>query len=270
MKFSIIIPSFQQAEFIERTILSILNQEGDFEVECIVMDGGSSDGTIEVLKKYEDRISWVSEPDEGQSDAINKGWKRATGDIITYLNSDDTYQPGAFAFVNQFFKHHPNFKWVYGKAHIIDRHDQPIRRWITCYKNYLLRKYSYKKLLAENFISQPAVFLRNQVVCEMGFLDVNQHLVMDYEYWLRIGAKYPAGVIPEYLANFRWYENSKSGQTFKKQFHQELEVAKKYAKGKKWPILLHTFNYYKIVGIYTLLSWVRRNKDRIFGGRQPE
>lgn len=263
MKFSIVIPSYEQAEFIERTLKSILEQKGNFEIECLVMDGGSKDGTVDILKKYEDQIIWVSEPDKGQSDAINKGFKRATGDIIAYLNSDDTYEPGAFAKVADFFEKHPDTIWAYGKAHIIDINDKRIRKWITWYKNFLLRKYSYNKLLAENFISQPATFLRRQVLDEIGYIDVTHHLVMDYEYWLRIGAKYPAGVINDYLANFRWYEDSKSGQTFKKQFRQELNVAKVYAEDKKWPILLHKFNYYKIVGIYSVLSWMRRLRDKM-------
>lgn len=257
MKISIIIPSFNQAEYIERTLQSILQQEGDFQLECIVMDGGSTDGTVEILKSYDEQIQWVSEKDEGQADAINKGWKKATGDVIAYLNSDDTYEPGAFQKVVEYFQQHPDTMWLYGKCHVVDQNDKPMRKWITAYKNFLLRKYSYNKLLAENFISQPATFLRRQLLEEVGYLDPKQHFVMDYEYWLRIGAKYAPGVVPSYLANFRWYPESKSGATFYRQFREELEVAKQYAK-KRWPIWLHYFNYYKITTVYTLMMWGRK------------
>lgn len=269
MKISIIIPSYNQGQYIERTLQSILSQKGNFEIECLVMDGGSTDETVNILKKYEDQISWVSEKDRGQSDAINKGWKRASGDIIAYLNSDDTYEPGTFQKVIDFLKNHPNKMWVYGKAHIVDEQDQEIRRWITWYKNLLLKKYSYAKLLTENFITQPAVFLRRKVIDEMGLIDENHHLVMDYEYWLRVGAKYDPGVIHKYLANLRWYPECKSGAMFYKQFREELKVAKQYAKkkGMKWPIWLHTFNYFKIISVYTLLMWLR-NVSALFARKK--
>ena len=119
MKISIITPSYNQAQFIERTILSVLNQDYK-DIEYIIMDGGSTDGTVEILKKYSDHIIWKSEKDNGQSDAINKGLKMATGDIVAYLNSDDTYQPGAFKEVATFFEKNPDKKWVYGKCLIIN------------------------------------------------------------------------------------------------------------------------------------------------------
>ena len=195
MRFSIVIPSFNQGKYIEQTIKSILNQKGDFEVECLVMDGGSTDETMDILKKYDDRITWVSEQDKGQSDAINKGWQRVTGDIVAYLNSDDIYNPGTFQKVADYFTQYPDKMWLYGKARIVDEYDGEIRKWITAYKNFLLRKYSYSKLLTENFITQPAVFLRKEVILEAGLLDENHHLVMDYEYWLRVGERYDAGMI---------------------------------------------------------------------------
>ena len=99
MKISIITPSFEQAEFLERTIESVLCQQGDFELEYLVIDGGSRDGSVEILQRYGDQLQWVSEPDGGQGDAINKGMARASGDVLAYLNSDDVYRPGALAAV---------------------------------------------------------------------------------------------------------------------------------------------------------------------------
>ena len=252
-KISIITPSYNQAEFIERTIQSVLDQNYP-DLEYIIMDGGSTDGTVEILKKYDGKITWRSEKDNGQSDAINKGLEMAVGDIVAYLNSDDTYEPGALEKVAEFFQKNPDKKWVYGKCKIINENDVEIRKPITWYKNFLLKKFSFAKLLSENFISQPATFWKRELLNEIGYFNENEHFCMDYEYWLRIGQKYPAGVISEYLANFRYYQNSKSGSVNKKQFQDELRIAKKYGQGKILPILLHTINYYKIVFIYSCLN----------------
>jgi glycosyltransferase involved in cell wall biosynthesis len=255
MKISIITPSFNQARFIERTILSVLEQNYS-DWEYIVMDGGSTDATLEILKKYSDRIIWKSEKDSGQSNAINKGLRLATGDIVAYLNSDDTYEPGAFQKVADFFQNHPDKKWASGKCKIINENNQEIRKPITWYKNYSLKRYSYKKLLTENFISQPAAFWRRELLDELGYFSEEEHFCMDYEFWLRIGEKYEAGVIDEYLANFRYYATSKSGNVNKKQFQDELRLAKKYGHDYPFSIALHQINYYKITLIYRILNKV--------------
>ncbi|MFA6160269.1 MAG: glycosyltransferase family 2 protein [Parcubacteria group bacterium] len=257
MKISIITPSYNQAEFIERTIQSVLAQNYP-DLEYIVMDGGSTDGTVEILKKYSNRIIWKSEKDCGQSDAINKGLKIATGDIVAYINSDDTYEPEALQKVADYFKKNQDAKWAYGKCKIINENDREIRKPITAYKNWLLRKYSYAKLLSENFISQPAVFWKREIHSELGFFNESEHFCMDYEFWLRIGRKYPAGVINDYLANFRYYSNSKSGSVNKKQFQDELRLAKKFGAGYPLSIFLHKINYYKITGIYWFLNLFKK------------
>ena len=254
IKVSVITPSYNQAQFIEETIKSILSQKGDFELEYIITDAGSTDGTIDILKKYGKRIKWVSEKDKGQADGINKGWKMATGDLIAYLNSDDAYEPGAIQAVVKFFKNHPKIGWVYGKCRIVDENGKDVRGFIKWYRHLLGRKYNYNKLLTENFVAQPTVFLRRKILDDLGYLDIKQHLVMDYEYWLRIGRKYPARFINKYLARFRIYKKSKSGSMFVQQFRDELNTAKRYAQGKKWLIFLHTFNFYKIIISYKIIN----------------
>jgi glycosyltransferase involved in cell wall biosynthesis len=261
LKISIVTPSYNQRRFIERTINSILGQNYS-ELELIVMDGGSTDGTIDILKKFGDRIIWRSEKDRGQSDAINKGLRLATGDIVAYLCSDDTYQAGALQKVAEFFQNNPQTKWVYGKCRMIDENDREIRKPITRYKNFMLRRYSYPKLLVENYISQPATFWRRSLLDELGFINENEHLCMDYEYWLRLGQRYPAGVINSYLANFRHYTTSKSGSRFTQQFRDELRVAKKYSAGRPGIQLLHKLNYYKIVGAYRLIGALQGKKSQ--------
>jgi glycosyltransferase involved in cell wall biosynthesis len=259
MRLSIITPSYNHAAFITRTIESVLGQ-GYPDLEYIVVDGGSTDGTVDILKGYGDRLIWTSEPDRGQSDAINKGLHRATGDVVAFLNSDDTYTPGALGRVGAFFTAHPETMWAYGKCRIIDERDREIRRPITWYKNVLLRRYSYRKLLAENFISQPSTFWRRSLHEEIGYLNEDEHYVMDYEFWLRAGARHPAGVIDGYLANFRMYDESKSGSLQNPQFSDELRVAKAFSGGDRVPIYLHRFNYVKIVAIYRAMAMVRRKR----------
>lgn len=257
MKISIITPSFNQARFIERTILSVLEQNyGD--LEYIVMDGGSTDSTLDIIKKYSHRIIWKSKKDRGQSHAVNKGLRRATGNIVAYLNSDDTYEPDAFRKVADFFQNHPGKKWVYGKCKIINEKDREIRKPITWYKNSLLKKYSYKKLLAENFVSQPATFWKRELLDEMGYLSEQEHFCMDYDFWLRIGEKYEAGIIDDYLANFRYHITSKSGSVNKKQFQDELRLAKKYGKNYPVSVAWHQINYYKITLSYGILNVLKR------------
>lgn len=185
--------------------------------------------------------------------------KQVSGDIVAYINSDDTYAEGVFELVSQEFQKTTDVQWVYGKCKIIDKQDREIRKWISLYKNILGSKYSYNKLLAENFISQMTVFWRKSVMDEIGLFEEEEHLCMDYEYWLRIGQKYDAQYIPQHLANFRWYPTSKSGDNYSKQFSSELDWARKYADKKqvKFPIALHRFNVWKIVTIYKLLDLFR-------------
>lgn len=267
MKFSIVTPSYNQDEFIERTINSVISQKWDFDIEYIVMDGWSIDWTIEILKDYEkklewnDRINfiWKSEKDKWQSDAINKWLKMSTWDIITFLNSDDTLEPWALQLVaDRLWKSDKN--WSYWKCRIINKEDKEIRKRITLYKNILWRKYSYSKLLTENFISQMTVFWKREVMEKCWYIDEDEHLCMDYEYRLRIWEYFFEPLyIPEYIANFRFYQTSKSWAQFNKQFKDELRLAEKYARWKyKWSLLVHKFNYYKITWIYKVLSFIKK------------
>lgn len=254
MKVSIITPSFNHAHFIRRTIESVLNQDY-IDIEYIIMDGGSTDGTQDILKEFDGRLVWDSKSDGGQSDAINKGIRKATGEIICYLNSDDVLEHGAISKVVDFFENNNDVQWAYGKCRIVDLEDNEIRKPITMYKNLLLRKYNYKKLLIENYISQPSTFWRASLHNELGYFDENEKYVMDYEFWCRVGSKYQAGVIPYYLANFRMYSTSKSGNLNNSQFDDELRVARKYCGDNKFIIIAHTLNKYKIKSVYRLMSF---------------
>lgn len=255
MRISIITPSYNQARYIERTIQSVLDQDYK-DIEYIIMDGGSTDDTVEILKKYSNHIIWKSEKDKGQSDAINKGLKMATGDIVAYLNSDDTYEPGTISKVVYFFKNNPDAKWVSGKCKIIDKDGKKIRNLITIYKNFWLRFLSYFWLLALNPISQPATFWKRELHNEIGYFSQDRHLAMDYDLWLRIGKKYKFNYLPHYLANFRWHMQSKGGKIYKEQFKEEYEIARNYAKESSliFPIWLHKINELIIILIYKIIK----------------
>jgi glycosyltransferase involved in cell wall biosynthesis len=260
-KISIITPSFNQGTFIERTIKSVLEQNYP-NLEFIVVDGGSRDATIDILKRYEGKVAWLSEKDSGQTDAINKGIRMATGEIIAYLNSDDVYEPGALRRVAEYFTAHPEAMWLTGRCRIIDEQDREVRRLITAYKNFLLRHYSYSLLLVTNPISQPATFWRRDVVTEFGLFDENEHLVMDYGYWLRMGKKYPLAVLDDYLAGFRVYSTSKTSSSFLTTFRRELELAKAYSPSVVLNAL-HCLSYAGIASIYLMLNslgWLKKER----------
>jgi glycosyltransferase involved in cell wall biosynthesis len=263
VKISIITPSFNHARFLGRTLESVRSQQQTadvgFELEHIVVDGGSTDGTLELLRSCGPEVLWVSQPDRGQADALNKGLAMATGDIIGWLNSDDTYEPGALAAVVAVMSAEPATQWVYGRVRIIDENDQEIRRCITRYKNRRMRVFSYKKLLAENWISQMGVFWRRSASARVGPFKAELHYCMDYDYWLRLGARWPGRFIDRYQAAFRWYRASKSGADYLRQFREELEVARRQAAGRyRRAILLHRLNRAKIVAAYHVLRLLGR------------
>jgi glycosyltransferase involved in cell wall biosynthesis len=258
-RISVIIPSYNVVAFIEETIQSILHQNYS-NLECIVIDGGSNDGTLDILRRYEGQIMWMSEGDKGQSDAINKGLKLAKGDIISYICADDVYEGDCLRKVADFFDKSPKVMWVCGKCRIVDENGLEIRRPITWYKNFWQRRYSYNKLLVMDFIPQPAVFWRKDLVTEIGFFDVNEHLAMDYEYWLRAAAKHSPGFIDDYLARFRVHPRSKSSVGFARQARQALRIARKYAKsqGRSFLVPLQYLSYLSVITVYTVSDFVAR------------
>jgi glycosyltransferase involved in cell wall biosynthesis len=203
MKVSIITPSLNQGRFIERTIQSVLSQHID-NLEYIIIDGGSQDQTLEILNQYKNRLKFISEPDDGQSDAINKGLKMASGDIIGWLNSDDIYYPDAIKSICSFFQKHPEIDIVYGQAYHIDAHDQIIAPYPT-------QPWHFKQLFNHCYISQPAVFFRKTVIERYGLLNKTLNYCMDFEYWLRLGKKGAKfAYFPQLLAGSRVYPETKT------------------------------------------------------------
>lgn len=203
MKVSVITPSYNQGRFIERTLRSVSSQVG-VELEHIVVDGGSSDQTVEILKAFKPAVRWESERDKGQTDAVNKGLRATTGEIIGWLNSDDIYYPGAITKVVAFFDANPDVDVVYGMADHIDLED-------NAFESYPTEPWDFQRLKETCFICQPALFFRRRLVEQYGYLDDALNYCMDYEYWLRLGK---AGVrfayLKEKLAGSRLYADNKT------------------------------------------------------------
>lgn len=229
MKISIITPSYNQGKFIAQTFESILSQ-GIVGMEYIVMDGGSTDSTISVIKKYAPLFKqegilfkYFSEKDNGQSDAINKGWSQALGNIITYINSDDYYEKDALKKILKFFKDNPETMWAYGGWNFVNKTGQ-------MYKSVQPTKFVKQKLLNYCNIGQPSCFFRRKLLKEVGLLNEDLHLTMDYDLWLRFATKYPAGIIDSVVSNMRYYSDAKSGTRTMDHLKEALALSKKYSK----------------------------------------
>jgi len=176
---SIITPSFNQSAYLEQTMLSVLNQDYQ-RIEYIVIDGASTDGSVDIIRKYKGKLAyWVSEKDNGQADAINKGFARATGDVVAWLNSDDTYLPGTVRAAVKVFDENPDVVLVYGNMLAVDEHGKTFNTL-----NY--RQLTLEDLLCFQIIGQPAVFIRHSALRAVGKLDASFHFMLDHHLWIRL------------------------------------------------------------------------------------
>jgi glycosyltransferase involved in cell wall biosynthesis len=203
-KISIITPSFNQATYLERTIKSVLDQNYP-NLEYIIIDGGSTDSSIDIIKKYESKITcWVSEPDHGQASAINKGLRIASGDWVAWQNSDDIYYPKAFWKIAKTATRHPDADLIIGDMMIIDDHDRHLRdvRYVAP---------SHVGLLAEGMVMvNQAAFWRRRVHREIGWLDESLQCSFDYEWFLRLTEKFQGVHVNRVLGGFRLHGASKT------------------------------------------------------------
>jgi glycosyltransferase involved in cell wall biosynthesis len=201
---TVVTPSFNQVSYLEVTIRSVLAQSYP-RLEYIIVDGGSTDGSLDILHKYANRLGWwVSEPDRGQTDAINKGFGRARGDILAWLNSDDTYLPGAVAEAVEALQAHPQAGMVYGDANLVDGDGQVIGRFPA-------RQTDYHRLRQGSVhIPQQAAFFRADLWRQVGPLDPTFFFAMDYDLWVRLAKVSELVYVPRLWANFRLHSHGKT------------------------------------------------------------
>jgi glycosyltransferase involved in cell wall biosynthesis len=254
LRVSVITPSFNQGAFIQRTVDSVVSQQGDFELEYLVVDGGSTDETLSILRRHQGRLRFISEKDSGQPDAINKGFRMTSGDVVAWLNSDDTYQPGALDTVVRTLRE-TGARWCFGECKVIDAQDREIHRAISLYKRWVSGRYSLRRLLGRNFISQPATFFSRKLLEEAGPIDPALHLAMDYDLWLRFARLAEPVFVAQPLANFRRHDESKSGARYRAMAWECFNIARARARGlERVALAEHLIHLAAELAVYRLLD----------------
>jgi glycosyltransferase involved in cell wall biosynthesis len=223
-RISIVIPSFNQGIFIARTLESLRKQNYP-DLEIIVMDGGSTDRTVPILKKFDRfarwsrniRFYWRSEKDRGQTHAINKGLRETTGKILAYLNSDDTYEPGALLTVGKYCVEYPRAQFVYGRGQLIDADDNVVGK-------YNDSQATTASLHHGCVISQPTAFWSRKLCKKIGPFDESFHFTMDYEYWVRVSKHFKMAFLPQTLANTRLHPSAKTSSATQRLYGDAIRV----------------------------------------------
>jgi glycosyltransferase involved in cell wall biosynthesis len=246
---SIITPSYNQARFLEATLRSVLDQDYP-EIEYIVIDGGSKDGSVEILERYSDRLAyWASEVDRGQTDAINKGFAHAKGDILAWLNSDDILLPGAVREAVAFLTTHPETGMVYGDASFIDEHGNEIGRFPA-------RQTDYRRLCQGYVhIPQQASFWRAELWRRVGPLDPSFYFAMDYDLWVRLARQAPLQYVPRLWASFRLHGDAKTISADDRCWPEMLKVHFRDG-GSRFSIIYAKYLVRKLAA--PLINWRRR------------
>ena len=255
---TVITPSYNQAEFLERTIVSILNQDYP-NLEYMIIDGGSTDGSVDIIRRYSNQLSyWVSEPDRGQSHAINKGLQRATGDWVCWQNSDDIFYPEAFERISRVIQNQPQLDLIIGDINIIDEQDQVIRQ-------QLFVRPTYYSLLAEGMVlTNQAAFWRVSIHKQIGWLDEELHYGFDYEWFLRLlNFTKQTYHIPKFLGALRYHQETKtflSQDGFDKEYceilknHPPVRFKKYYLLRRFFLTLLNAKYKYLVKGLLRRLA----------------
>jgi len=249
---SIVTPSCNQARFLEYTIRSVLEQDYP-NVEYILVDGGSTDGSLDIIHRYAERFAWwVSEKDRGQTDAINKGFARANGHILAWLNSDDTYEPNSVAEAVEYLRGRPDVGMVYGDANFIDQNGAVIGRFSAAQTDYKRLRRGYVH------IPQQASFWRADLWKKVGPLDPSFFFAMDYDLWVRLAAQTPIQYTPRLWANFRLHTEGKTVSADDRCWPEMLKVH--YRDGGSWFSTIQAKYYFrKVIGPI----WQLRMRSRL-------
>lgn len=224
---SIITPSFNQGNFIRETIESVLSQSYD-NIEYIVIDGGSTDNTLDILSQYEGKLTYISEPDKGQSDAINKGFRMAKGEIFAWLNSDDVYEPGAVQKAVELFTANPDVALVYGNGYIIDEKSNKVKAFEYTHDFSL-----WELIYVWDYIMQPATFFKAYSLKEVGYLNETLHWTMDWELWIKLALKYDVLFTDSFLACSREYLGTKTNTGGMKRLEEIRSILEGFSGVKK-------------------------------------
>jgi glycosyltransferase involved in cell wall biosynthesis len=249
MLVSIVTPSYNQARYVEQTIKSVLSQDYP-RIEYILVDGSSTDGTQNIIKKYEDKLAWwVSEKDRGQTDAINKGFARASGEVLAWINSDDTYEPGAVSAAVKYLQDHPEIGMVYGDCNFINESGKVVGKFSSAQTSYRLLRRGY------SHIPQQAMFFRADLWKQVGPLDPSFYFAMDYDLWTRIAGRAEIKYLPQMWANFRLHTSGKTILADDRCWPEMLRVHYRDG-GSFFSIIVAKYYLRKLMS--PLLTWRRR------------
>ncbi|SPQ00560.1 putative Glycosyltransferase [Candidatus Sulfobium mesophilum] len=266
MTISIITPSYNQAQFLAETIQSVLGQEGDFNLDYIIVDGGSTDDSVAIIKHFERLLGeggrqvkcrginyrWISEKDKGQTDALIKGFRMAEGEILAWLNSDDIYLPDTLQTVSAFFRENPGTALLYGDAHYCDTDGKIIGR-------YPAEDFNLRKLAYFNFICQPSTFFRREAFEAVGGLDERLHFAMDFDLSVRICKQFPCCYLPRFFSKYRLHEVSKTvrDDVLFENYEEMLHVARKYFDWAPLSLVYGSCTYYCLARLPRFLTRFR-------------
>jgi glycosyltransferase involved in cell wall biosynthesis len=250
---TVVTPSYNQGRFIRETIESVLSQDYP-NVEYIVMDGLSKDETAAVCAEYADRLTFISEKDNGQSDAINKGFRMARGEIVAWLNSDDVFLPGAIGHVVEAFLREPDLGAVYGEGYQIDI-DGNVKQRFSVTEPFNLWKLVYMS----DYILQQTVFFRRDVFDDVGLLDEALHYGMDWEILMRIGKRHMLRYLPHYMGSIREYGEAKTSTGGARRFWELVKIMRRHGKAAFPP-------GFAVYGLDTYQRIVYDRIDAVFRG----
>jgi|AntRauTorckE6833_2_1112554.scaffolds.fasta_scaffold04717_7 glycosyltransferase involved in cell wall biosynthesis len=244
MKISIVIPTYNCGQYLEKAILSVLNQPYENK-ELIVIDGNSTDNTLEILEKYKDRLKWVLEKDSGQAEAINKGFKMSSGEIVTWLNADDYYEPVIFNYIAKEFNEDKNIVLVYGNCRNVDKKRKEIKI------NFPPEEVSVKKLISNgNYIYQPSSFYLKKTLREIGFINENLNYWMEYDLYIKLLKKGSGKYIDRILSNFMIREDQKSNKKNREKMNKELITISRKHGGTRLSKIYFSTIIHKIISFF--------------------
>jgi glycosyltransferase involved in cell wall biosynthesis len=245
----IVTPTYNMAHFLEETIESVLSQDYP-HVDYVVMDAGSKDGSVEILKKYGDRLRWCSEKDGGQADAVNKGYHATSGELFTFLNSDDTYLPGALSKIATHFKNNPGVGMIYGEAYHVQLNGEIIAPYPT-------QPFDLRTLNNQCYICQPAAFMLREAFLNAGMMNTTMHFALDYELWIRIAKQYGVIKVDDFLATSRMHMDNKTLSKRRLVYQEILSTVKTQ------------FRYAPYEWINGYACYLLDRKDQYFDRSQP-